>query len=80
MKYFCRKACFVIGVLTLSSAVNYGCDGCLISGYTMIMGEIQKQFCDVSNGRETGRIHDKSLTEASGLVASRYYIDRWIIF
>ena len=74
MKYFFRRICFIIGIVILSLAVNYGCDGCLISGYAMIMGEIQKQFCNVSNGKMTGRIKDKRLTEASGLVASRYAI------
>ena len=71
MKYYLRRICFIIGSVVLSFSVNYGCDGCLISGYTMVLGEIQKQFCKVSNGKMTGKIQDKRLTEASGLVASR---------
>ena len=71
MKYYFLRICFIIGSVILSFAVNYGCDGCLISGYTMVIGEIQKQFCKVSNGKMTGKIQDTRLTEASGLVASR---------
>ena len=74
MKYIYRRICFIISTIILSLAVNYGCDGCLISGYAMVMGEIQKQFCKVSSGQMTGKIQDNRVTEASGLVASRYFI------
>ena len=52
-------------------AVNYGCNGCIISGYTFAIATIQKQFCDVSSAKKMGVIKDGTLTEASGLVASR---------
>ena len=71
MKYHRRKSWILFGVLTFITVVNYGCNGCLVSGYILAIGEIQKQFCDVSMAQKMGVIEDNSLTEASGLVASR---------
>ena len=58
----------LFGMLSFLVVFSYGC---LISGYTFAIAEIEKQFCDVSKGRKMGYIEDSSLIEASGLVASR---------
>ena len=71
MKSYKRKSWIIFVVLIFITVVNYGCNGCLISGYTLAIGAIQKQFCDVSMAQKMGVIEDNSLTEASGLVASR---------
>ena len=68
MNHTCRTTCMVFGMLSFIVVINYGC---LISGYTMAISAIEKQFCDVSKAKKMGVVEDPSLTEASGLVASR---------
>ena len=69
--YNCRKLCFLIVISIFITLANYCCNGCIISGYTLAIGAIQKQFCDVSPAQRMGKIEDTTLSEASGLVASR---------